>query len=163
VRLEAALATCHWQAHDEAAAFRWMNHALTLTEHRGFSRAVFDDVFGLPKVFATAIKMSRIPTLPSAEYFKRFRDVLAFDPYESHPLAEPAPLLTQRELDLLKLVSLGLSNKDISERSHITLLTTKWHLKNVFAKLGVSTRMEAVFRAQELRLVDGRPPSLSAR
>lgn len=163
VRLEAALATCSWQAHEEDAAFRWMNHALTLTANRGFSRAVFDDVFGLPKVFATAIKMSRIPNLPSADYFKRFRDVLAFDPYENQPAVEPAPLLTQRELDLLKLVSLGLSNKDISERSNITLLTTKWHLKNVFAKLGVSTRMEAVFRAQELRLVDGRPPSLATR
>lgn len=163
VRLEAALATCNWQAHEDEAAFRWMNHALALTENRGFSRAVFDDVFGLQKVFATAIKMSRVPKLPSAEYFKRFRDVLAFDPYEINPPAEPTLLLTQRELDLLKLVSLGLSNKDISERSNITLLTTKWHLKNVFAKLGVSTRMEAVFRAQELRLVDGRPPSLSAR
>jgi LuxR family maltose regulon positive regulatory protein len=163
VRLEAALATCSWQAHEEDAAFRWMNHALTLTANRGFSRAVFDDVFGLPKVFATAIKMSRVPNLPSAEYFKRFRDVLAFDPYESHGSIEPTPLLTQRELDLLKLVSQGLSNKDISERSNITLLTTKWHLKNVFAKLGVSTRMEAVFRAQQLRLVDGRPPSLPAR
>ncbi|WP_116810952.1 LuxR C-terminal-related transcriptional regulator [Steroidobacter cummioxidans] len=163
VRLEATLATCSWQAHEEEAAFGWMNRALKLTGHRGFSRAVFDDVFGLPKMFATAIKMSRVATLPSAEYFKRFRDVLAFDPYEHHPPAEPMPLLTQRELDLLKLVSQGLSNKDISERSNITLLTTKWHLKNVFAKLGVSTRMEAVFRAQELRLVDGRPPSLSAR
>jgi len=163
VRLEAALATCSWHAHEEDAAIRWMNHALMLTGHRGFSRAVFDDVFGLPRVFATAIKMSRISNLPPADYFKRFRDVLAFDPYESSPAAAPLPLLTQRELDLLKLVSLGLSNKDISERSNITLLTTKWHLKNVFAKLGVSTRMEAVFRAQELRLVDGRPPSPSAR
>ncbi|WP_198683842.1 LuxR C-terminal-related transcriptional regulator [Peristeroidobacter agariperforans] len=163
VRLEAALATCSWQAHEEDAAFGRMNRALTLTGHRGFSRAVFDDVFGLPKMFATAIKMSRVPNLPPAEYFKRFRDVLSFDPYESPWPAEPSPLLTQRELDLLKLVSLGLSNKDISERSNITLLTTKWHLKNVFAKLGVSTRMEAVFRAQELRLVDGRPPSLPAR
>jgi LuxR family maltose regulon positive regulatory protein len=99
--------------------------------------------------------------LPSPEYFQRFQDVLAFDPYKELPTPQPQPLLTQRELDLLKLVSLGLSNKDISERSNITLLTTKWHLKNVFAKLGVSTRMEAVFRAQELRLVDGRPPSLS--
>jgi LuxR family maltose regulon positive regulatory protein len=160
--LEATLATCSWHARDENAAFRWMNHALSLTENRGFSRAVFDDVFGLPKVFATAIKLARVPKLPSADYFKRFRDVLAFDPYEDLP-PDAHPLLTQRELDLLKLVSQGLSNRDISERSNITLLTTKWHLKNVFAKLGVSTRMEAVFRAQELRLVDGRPPTLPAR
>jgi LuxR family maltose regulon positive regulatory protein len=112
----------------------------------------------LPKTFAAAIKQSRVTRLPSPEYFQRFQDVLAFDPYQE---LQPQPLLTQRELDLLKLVSMGLSNRDISQRSNITLLTTKWHLKNVFAKLGVSTRMEAVFRAQELRLVDGRPPSLS--
>ncbi|MET0535562.1 MAG: LuxR C-terminal-related transcriptional regulator [Steroidobacter sp.] len=160
IRLEATLATCNWQARDEESAFRWINHALTLTENRGFSRAVFDDVFGLPKTFATAIKRSRVTQLPSAEYFQRFQDVLAFDPYKELSAAQPLPLLTQRELDLLKLVSMGLSNRDISERSNITLLTTKWHLKNVFAKLGVSTRMEAVFRAQELSLVDGRPPSM---
>jgi LuxR family maltose regulon positive regulatory protein len=161
IRLEATLAACNWQARDEESAYRWINHALTLTENRGFSRAVFDDVFGLPKTFAAAIKQSRVSRLPSAEYFQRFQDVLAFDPYKELPIEQPQPLLTQRELDLLKLMSLGLSNRDISERSNITLLTTKWHLKNVFAKLGVSTRMEAVFRAQELRLVDGRPPSLS--
>lgn len=161
IRLEASLATCNWQARDEESAFRWINHALMLTENRGFSRAVFDDVFGLPKTFAAAIKRSRVVHLPSPEYFQRFQDVLAFDPYKEVPSVQAQPLLTQRELDLLKLVSLGLSNRDISERSNITLLTTKWHLKNVFAKLGVSTRMEAVFRAQELRLVDGRPPSLS--
>jgi LuxR family maltose regulon positive regulatory protein len=161
IRLEATLATCNWQARDEETAFRWINHALLLTDNRGFSRAVFDDVFGLPKTFAAAIKHSRVRHLPSAEYFQRFQDVLAFDPYKELPGTAAQPLLTQRELDLLKLVSMGLSNRDISERSNITLLTTKWHLKNVFAKLGVSTRMEAVFRAQELRLVDGRPPSLS--
>lgn len=163
VRLEATLATCSWHTHDGERAFSWINHALTLTENRGFSRAVYDDVSGLPKVFANAIKLSRVSTLPSAEYFKRFRDVLSFDPYEEAAPMESAPLLTERELDLLKLVSMGLSNRDISERSNITLLTTKWHLKNVYAKLGVSTRMEAVFRAQELQLVDGRRPSLSGR
>jgi LuxR family maltose regulon positive regulatory protein len=161
IRLEATLATCNWLGRDEETAFYWINHALSLTENRGFSRAVFDDVFGLPKTFAAAIKRSRVMRLPSPEYFQRFQDVLAFDPYKELAAAQAEPLLTQRELDLLKLVSLGLSNRDISERSNITLLTTKWHLKNVFAKLGVSTRMEAVFRAQELRLVDGRPPSLS--
>jgi LuxR family maltose regulon positive regulatory protein len=161
IRLEATLATCNWQARDEETAFHWINHALSLTENRGFSRAVFDDVFGLPKTFAAAIKRSRVMRLPSPEYFQRFQDVLALDPYKELATAQSEASLTQRELDLLKLVSLGLSNRDISERSNITLLTTKWHLKNVFAKLGVSTRMEAVFRAQELRLVDGRPPSVS--
>jgi LuxR family maltose regulon positive regulatory protein len=161
IRLEATLATCNWLGRDEETAFYWINHALSLTENRGFSRAVYDDVCGLPKTFAAAIKRSRVMCLPSPEYFQRFQDVLAFDPYKELATPQPQPLLTQRELDLLKLVSMGLSNRDISERSNITLLTTKWHLKNVFAKLGVSTRMEAVFRAQELRLVDGRPPSLS--
>lgn len=65
-----------------------------------------------------------------------------------------SPALTQRELELLRLLSLGLSNRDISARCKITLFTTKWHLKNVFAKLSVSTRIEALCRAQQLKLFD---------
>jgi LuxR family maltose regulon positive regulatory protein len=162
IRLEAMLATCHWYAHDERSTFSLINHALALAQNRGFSRAALDEVSGLPLVFATAVRRAKVATLPPAKYFDKFQDVLACDPYHAAAVAAPYHSLTQRELDLLKLVSQGLSNRDISERCNITLFTTKWHLKNVFAKLGVSTRMEAVFRAQELQLVDGQPPFVSA-
>ena len=62
--------------------------------------------------------------------------------------------LTDREIDILKLLACGLSNTQISERSRIALSTAKWHLKKVFAKLDVSTRTGAIAKARELRLVD---------
>ncbi len=49
---------------------------------------------------------------------------------------------------MLRLLALGLSNHEISARSQIALSTAKWHLKNVFAKLDVSTRTGAIARAQ---------------
>ena len=72
------------------------------------------------------------------------------------PSKAPLPLepLTDREVDMLKLLAQGYSNSQISERSQIALSTAKWHLKNVFAKLDVSTRTSALARARELRLID---------
>jgi LuxR family maltose regulon positive regulatory protein len=65
----------------------------------------------------------------------------------------PLEPLTSREVAILLLLAQGLSNQEISERSQIALSTTKWHLKNVFAKLDVSTRTGALARAKELNLI----------
>lgn len=72
-------------------------------------------------------------------------------------LAPPAPdgadLLTERELDVLQLVAEGLSNADIARRLFVTSGTAKWHVRNLFGKLGVSSRTQAVARARELHLL----------
>ena len=52
--------------------------------------------------------------------------------------------LTERELEVLKLVARGLSNKEVARAIGRTDETVKIHLKNVFAKLGVADRTEAV-------------------
>jgi DNA-binding NarL/FixJ family response regulator len=55
--------------------------------------------------------------------------------------------LHQRELELLKLVAQGMSNKEIATELSISVRTVQAHLVNIFNKLGVSTRTEAVIRA----------------
>ncbi len=55
---------------------------------------------------------------------------------------------------MLKLLAQGLSNSQISKHSQIALSTAKQRLKNVFAKLDVSTRTGALARVRELRLID---------
>ncbi len=57
--------------------------------------------------------------------------------------------LTEREREVLNLLVLGLTNKEIAERLVISPNTVKRHLKAVFAKLGVSTRAAAVAKAME--------------
>ena len=65
-------------------------------------------------------------------------------------LAEP---LSQRELEVLHLISQGLSNREISERLFLALDTVKGHNQKIFSKLQVQRRTEAVARARELGLV----------
>jgi len=66
-------------------------------------------------------------------------------------LIEP---LTQRELEIVRLIADGLSNKEISEKLFITLSTVKGHNLRIFGKLLVQRRTEAVARARELGLLD---------
>lgn len=66
------------------------------------------------------------------------------------PLLEP---LTDRELEALRLVAEGLSDRQIAERMTVVVGTVKRHLNNVYGKLGVHRRTEAVARARELGLL----------
>jgi NarL family two-component system response regulator LiaR len=56
-------------------------------------------------------------------------------------------LLTEREMDVLKMVTKGLSNKDIAEGLCLSVRTVQGHLANIFNKLRVSSRTEAVVHA----------------
>ncbi len=66
------------------------------------------------------------------------------------PLIEP---LSGREQEILKLIGAGYSNQEISEELVITLHTVKKHSSNIYGKLGVNSRTQAVARARELRLL----------
>lgn len=67
-----------------------------------------------------------------------------------NPLVEP---LSGRELEILSLVADGLSNKQIGERLHLAIDTVKGHNRNIFAKLQVRRRTEAVAKAREMSLL----------
>ncbi|HKI58691.1 MAG TPA: LuxR C-terminal-related transcriptional regulator [Trueperaceae bacterium] len=61
--------------------------------------------------------------------------------------------LSERELEVLRLIAVGLSNKHIARRLDISLNTVKTHARNAYGKLAVSSRTEAAARARELGLV----------
>ncbi|MGN7360476.1 AAA family ATPase [Paenibacillus sp. SAF-054] len=61
--------------------------------------------------------------------------------------------LTERELEVLALLAAGLTNKEIAERLIIAIGTVKVHVKNIFAKLKVNRRINAIAQAKELRLI----------
>ena len=54
---------------------------------------------------------------------------------------------------ILRLVAAGSSNQDIADRLIITLGMVKWYINQIYGKLGVHTRTQAVARAQALRLL----------
>jgi LuxR family maltose regulon positive regulatory protein len=69
----------------------------------------------------------------------------------------PAPslveALTEREQQVLRLLAAGLANTEIAERLYISANTVKSHLKHIYAKLDVHSRMQAVRRARQLGLL----------
>jgi LuxR family maltose regulon positive regulatory protein len=65
-------------------------------------------------------------------------------------LVEP---LTNREGEILRLIAAGRSNPEIAELLYLSLNTVKWHAKNLYGKLNVRSRVEAIVRAQELDLL----------
>ena len=66
--------------------------------------------------------------------------------------ARPAGL-TEREVEVLRLVAIGLSNDDIARRLVVSPRTVHTHLRALFAKLGVSTRAAAAHEASPLNLL----------
>jgi len=65
-------------------------------------------------------------------------------------LAEP---LSQRELEVLELINAGYSNKDIAASMGVAPATVKAHIRNLYGKLGVGRRTEALVRARELGIL----------
>lgn len=110
------------------------------------------------QVISAAVATGRLRSALPTHYFGKFENVFS----QAAPVAAPSPRkpalplepLTEREVDMLRLLALGLSNHEISARSQIALSTAKWHLKNVFAKLDVSTRTGAIARARQMRLIE---------
>jgi LuxR family maltose regulon positive regulatory protein len=101
----------------------------------------------------------RSDAAPAARYARELLAALQVRPAlsrERAPASSPQPFvepLTPRELDVLALLGLGLTNAEIGERLVISLPTVKSHTRNLYSKLGVHSRREAVARARELGLL----------
>ena len=64
------------------------------------------------------------------------------DPVYATP-ADPRDLLSPRELEVLEMASLGLTNSEIGRRLHVSVHAVKFHLAAIYRKLGVANRTEA--------------------
>lgn len=80
--------------------------------------------------------------------------MVPFGEDEAFEDAETGEHLTPKERMILDLVNRGFSNQQLSERLSISYNTVKWHLRNIYAKLGVQNRMHAVSVARHLGLID---------
>jgi len=79
-------------------------------------------------------------------------------PKKTEPVSKEAmehiSKLTQRELEILKMVSKGASNADIAEKLFVKEVTIKTHLNNIYKKLNVENRVQAVLLAIETEIVN---------
>ena len=62
--------------------------------------------------------------------------------------------LTAREMDVLRLIAQGNSNRQIADAFGLSVGTVKWYSQQIYQKLGVGNRTQAVARAREIRLLE---------
>ena len=138
------------QAHgDIPAALAPLERALTLAEPEGYVRIFVDEGPPMAALLKAAAKQRDRPELcPSTPGRRRTR------PRAARPsntgLIEP---LSERELDVLRLLGTDLDGPDIARELMVSLNTVRTHTKNIYAKLGVNNRRAAVRRAEELDLL----------
>jgi LuxR family maltose regulon positive regulatory protein len=130
--------------------------ALALAEPEGYVRMFADE--GRP--MATLLeKMARKGNVHVQAYLRKL--LAAFDspdgaretPGQAAGAERLLDPLSERELEVLRLIAQGLSNREISNRLFRALSTIKGHNQTIFEKLQVQSRTEAVARARELELL----------
>lgn len=131
-----------WTARQSA-----LQKSLALAQSQGYLRLFLD---GSEAVRDLLVGLYPSLTDPALAQFAR-RILEAFPaPAPKTPLSG-APL-SEREVQILRLLSLGLSNPAVADQLYISLATVKTHIRHIFEKLGVENRIEALNKAKELRL-----------
>ena len=143
-----------WQAEGQgAAALEPFERSLSWAEPEGYIRLFLEagtDVIPLlRRATARGIRLAYTRRLLAAFGVGEEARI----PSSQHPDSQPLPeALTARELEVLYLICSGLSNREIADCLTVTLNTVKKHSSHIYGKLGVSSRAQAIVRAQELGL-----------
>jgi len=135
---------------DIPSALISLQRALDLAEPQGYIRIFVDEQKSMKELLSEAKTRGIMPI-----YVNKLLSAFATNQSTSRAtspqgLIEP---MSERELEVLHLIAEGLSNRQISERLFLALSTVKGHNRNIFDKLGVKRRTEAVARASELDLL----------
>jgi LuxR family maltose regulon positive regulatory protein len=133
--------------HDSPGALGPFEEALRLAEPEGYVRVFLDAGVHAAVLLTTVTRRD-----PARRYPRRLLE--AFEPTRSGP-AQPGLVheLSDRELEVLRLLASDLDGPEIARRLFISLNTLRTHTKNIYAKLGVTSRRAAVTRAGELGLL----------
>jgi len=142
-------------AHGEKdKAMQVLGDVLALAQPEGFIRTFVDEGISMARLLSEAAAQGIMPDYVS-KLLAAFQDVtdegqLSSSVIRPSSLVEP---LSQRELEVLRLMAQGLSNREIGERLFLALDTVKGHNRRIYDKLQVQRRTEAVARARELGLL----------
>jgi len=137
---------------ERVRAVELLDAALAVAEPGGFIRIFVDEGAPMARLLREALSRGVRP-----EYVRRL--LAAFPVDDAGRAASPATRLagrrlaeplSSRELEVLALVAKGLTNQEIAARLYLSLHTVKAHARSIYAKLGVSSRTQAVARGGAL-------------
>ena len=149
VQILAVKALAHRAQGNPDQALAALETALALAEPEDYVRAFVDEGQPMARLLRRAAARA-----PSSNYIRKLLTALGEPPTVAIPgpaaLAEP---LSQRELEILRLIADGATNREIAAELVLTVNTVKKHVGNIFGKLGATNRTQAIARAREANLL----------
>ena len=139
-----------YQAQNRLAdALKTLERALVLAEPEGYIRVFLDEGQPMARLLYKAAERQISP-----EYTGRLLAAFpAREPIQRRQVQMVDPL-SEREMEVMQLIAGGDTNAEIAQALYITVGTVKNHVKNVYSKLNVHSRAQAIARARDLGLIE---------
>ncbi len=136
-------------AGESEKAMQLLSEALALAEPGGLVRLFVDEGPAMAVLLREAVKQGVAPDFVQ-QLLVALGETAVTQPQIAQPLPDP---LSDRELEVLKLLTTALTGPEIARELMVSLNTMRTHTKNIYSKLGVNSRRTAVRRAEELNLL----------
>jgi LuxR family maltose regulon positive regulatory protein len=149
------LAKSFYAEGDTDQALEHLNSAFVIAKPEGFIRIFIDE--GPPMA---ALLYEALSRESASEYVRQLLGAISSDEIKESAESQKysgefdwIEPLSQRELEVLQLIAEGLSNREIGDRLYLALNTVKTHTRNIYSKLGVRSRTQAVSKARAMGLM----------
>jgi LuxR family maltose regulon positive regulatory protein len=134
---------------DDGRALSALEHALRLAEPEHYVRTFVDEGEPMARLLRRALT-----ECVTRDYAGRLLAAFAEGPQAVSPAAQAlVEPLTEREMEVLRLIAAGLSNREIAHELVVAVSTVKSHINHIYGKLDVKNRIQAIARARTLELL----------
>jgi LuxR family maltose regulon positive regulatory protein len=151
VEIDIARALLYQAAGKKQKALDTLNAALSAAAPTGLFRVFVDE--GEPLAALLQEIRPRLADEAVSFYANRLLEALSGESAKAQPADSPAALLSERELEVVHCLAEGLTYEEIGRRLFLSLNTIQFHVKNIYGKLLVNKRMQALEKARELKLI----------